>query len=122
MAVVGKVQLRLHSSPTQRTQNAGSPKLILVVAALRWCQCEKPLVRKQKNRRKKARFIKALMAIKITREARQLLERRSARASRFLDGISIVGDNSESDSCEAQGKYMRDCSTVDESTGANYRR
>lgn len=62
------------------------------------------------------------MAIKITREARQLLERRSARASRFLDGISIVGDNSECDGCEAQGKYMRDSSTVDESTGANYRR
>jgi recombinational DNA repair ATPase RecF len=50
-------------------------------------QCEEPLVRKQKNRRKKTQFIKALMAIKITREARKLFESRSARASRFLDGI-----------------------------------
>lgn len=117
MTVVGKVQLRLHSSPTQRTQNARSLKLILVVAALHWCQCENLFVRKQKNRRKKAQFIKALMAIKITREAFQLLERRSARASRFLDGISIVGDNSESDGCEARGKYMREYSTADRSMG-----
>ena len=79
-------------------------------------------MRKQKNKRKKKKFIKPSMTIKIRREARELLERRSARASRFLDGISIVGDTSESDGCEAQGKYMRDCSTVDESTGANYRR
>jgi fibrillarin-like rRNA methylase len=42
-----------------------------------------------------ARFIKALMSIKITREARQLLEKRSARASRFLDAIAIADDNLE---------------------------
>ena len=77
-------------------------------------------MRKQKNKRKKKKFIKPSMTIKIrreAREARELLERRSARASRFLDGISIVGDTSESDGCEAQGKYMRDCSTVDGSGG-----
>jgi hypothetical protein len=56
-------------------------------------QSEKPVVRKQKNKRKKKKFIKPLMAIKITREARELLERRSARASRFLDAISIVDAN-----------------------------
>jgi hypothetical protein len=50
------------------------------------------------------RFIKPLMTIEIIREARQLLEKRSARASRFLDGISIVGDSSGPDGCEAQGK------------------
>jgi hypothetical protein len=50
-------------------------------------------VRKQKNQRKKKKFIKPLMAIKITREARELLEKRSARASRFLDVISTVDAN-----------------------------
>ncbi|WP_185752276.1 hypothetical protein [Pseudomonas fluorescens] len=58
-------------------------------------QCEKPVVRKQKNKRKKKKFIKPLMTIEITREARQLLEKRSARASRFLDAIAIVDDNLE---------------------------
>lgn len=71
-------------------------------------------MRKQKNRRKKARFIKALMAIKITREARQLLEKRSARASRFLDGISIVGDNS---SPMAARHRENKCVTVQPRTG-----
>lgn len=52
-------------------------------------------MRKQKNRRKKQKFIKPLMAGKYVEEARQILVKRSGRSSRFLDAISNT--NKESD-------------------------
>ncbi|MPQ82909.1 hypothetical protein F0170_02220 [Pseudomonas sp. MAFF 730085] len=61
-------------------------------------------MRKQKSKRKKKKLIKPLMAVKISLEARELLERRSVRASRFLDAISIVDLDLAPKGCLAQGK------------------
>jgi len=91
-AVLGKARLRPPlNGPSGRHR---SPKARLASSKTRSChQREKIVVRKQKNKRKKKKFIKPLMAIKISREARELLERRSSRASRFLDAILQVDAN-----------------------------
>jgi putative toxin-antitoxin system antitoxin component (TIGR02293 family) len=52
-------------------------------------------MRKQKNRRKKQKFIKPLMAGKYVEEARQILVKRSGRSSRFLDAISSKNEESD---------------------------
>ncbi|MGY2041485.1 hypothetical protein ACW9I9_03800 [Pseudomonas pergaminensis] len=45
-------------------------------------------MRKQKNKRKKSKFIKPLMAGKYAQEARLVSAERSGRASRFLNAVS----------------------------------
>ncbi|AQT92624.1 MULTISPECIES: hypothetical protein [Pseudomonas] len=52
-------------------------------------------MRKQKNKRKKSKFIKPLMAGKYAQEARLVFGERSGRASRFLNAVSSTNQDLE---------------------------